>query len=177
MVKEKDNINKNNELIKITNLEKTFGKFESHKKVIFKNLNLTINKGETLAILGPNGAGKTTLLNIITGLLKQTSGKIEYVGFKSKDDFLSKTGIQFQHSDFPKGFTASQIIDLIFQFNNKKPDGKTYYKWMKEDGQKIKQKLFKTFQLEGKENRKTQTCPIPITETHIHSSHRCGHPL
>jgi len=43
---------------------------------LFKQISLTLNKGETLAILGPNGQGKSTLLSSIIGELKLKEGKI-----------------------------------------------------------------------------------------------------
>lgn len=39
------------------------------QKFLLKDLNLTVNDGEILALVGPNGSGKTTLLNIIAGLM------------------------------------------------------------------------------------------------------------
>jgi branched-chain amino acid transport system ATP-binding protein len=44
--------------------------------------NLTVGKGEIVAVIGPNGAGKTTLFNLITGALKRERGKII---FKNED--------------------------------------------------------------------------------------------
>jgi branched-chain amino acid transport system ATP-binding protein len=44
--------------------------------------NLTVGKGEIVAVIGPNGAGKTTLFNLITGALKRDRGKIV---FKNED--------------------------------------------------------------------------------------------
>ncbi len=41
-----------------------------------KNLNLTVKKGEFVAIIGPSGCGKTTILSLIAGLIKPTTGKI-----------------------------------------------------------------------------------------------------
>lgn len=136
-------------LIKIKNLSKKF-----KNKEVFKELNLNIYKNEVLAILGPNGSGKTTLLNIIIGLSKQTSGKVELVNFKNQKDFFKKLGIQFQNSDFPKGYTTNQMVDLVFQFANRKPSGISFSKWVKTDGLKLKKQLYKTFQLEGKEKTK-----------------------
>jgi branched-chain amino acid transport system ATP-binding protein len=42
--------------------------------------NLTVEKGEIVAVIGPNGAGKTTLFNLITGALKRDRGKIIFKG-------------------------------------------------------------------------------------------------
>jgi subfamily B ATP-binding cassette protein MsbA len=45
-------------------------------KLILKDINLTIKRGEKVGIVGLSGAGKTTLIEIIAGLLKPTTGKI-----------------------------------------------------------------------------------------------------
>ncbi|WOG82145.1 hypothetical protein DCAR_0101307 [Daucus carota subsp. sativus] len=45
-------------------------------QVLFKNANLTIEKGEKVAILGPNGCGKSTLLKLLMGLEKPTRGEV-----------------------------------------------------------------------------------------------------
>jgi branched-chain amino acid transport system ATP-binding protein len=42
--------------------------------------NLTVGKGEIVAVIGPNGAGKTTLFNLITGTLKRDRGRIVFRG-------------------------------------------------------------------------------------------------
>ncbi|CAI9777608.1 unnamed protein product [Fraxinus pennsylvanica] len=58
-------------VVAIKNLE--FG-FED--KVLFRNANLTIERGEKIAILGPNGCGKSTLLKLIMGLEKPCRGEV-----------------------------------------------------------------------------------------------------
>jgi ATPase subunit of ABC transporter with duplicated ATPase domains len=55
----------------IKNLEFGFG-----DKILFKNANLTIERGEKIAIIGPNGCGKSTLLKLIMGLEKPAIGEV-----------------------------------------------------------------------------------------------------
>ncbi len=45
-----------------------------------QNINVEINKGETVGIIGTNGSGKSTLLKIITGVIGPTSGEVEVAG-------------------------------------------------------------------------------------------------
>lgn len=45
-------------------------------KRALNNLNLSIEEGKVVGILGPNGSGKTTLIKILTGLLRQSKGKV-----------------------------------------------------------------------------------------------------
>lgn len=47
-------------------------------KTILSDINLTVNRGDFMAVTGPNGGGKTTLLRLILGLLAPTSGNIIY---------------------------------------------------------------------------------------------------
>jgi ABC-type sugar transport system ATPase subunit len=45
-------------------------------QTLFNKANLTIERGEKIAILGPNGCGKSTLLKLIMGLEKPTGGEV-----------------------------------------------------------------------------------------------------
>ena len=54
---------------------KNFGGFH-----VLQDIHIDLKAGKRLAVIGPNGAGKTTLINIISGVLKSTSGKIELFG-------------------------------------------------------------------------------------------------
>ena len=56
-------------IIEIKNLTKKFGNFTA-----VNNINLNIREGEIFGFLGPNGAGKTTTINMLTTLMKPTSG-------------------------------------------------------------------------------------------------------
>ena len=57
--------------LEVSNLQKSYG-----EKVVLKNINLAVSKGEVVGLLGPNGAGKTTLFYTIVGLIKANSGKV-----------------------------------------------------------------------------------------------------
>jgi ABC-type sugar transport system ATPase subunit len=57
-------------MIEVKNLSVKRGKFS------LKNLSLTINKGESLALIGPSGAGKTLFLETILGLRKPSNGSV-----------------------------------------------------------------------------------------------------
>lgn len=63
------------ELLTIRDLEKTY-----HTKTagypVLQKVNLSVNRGEFVAVMGPSGSGKTTLLNIISGFLSADSGEI-----------------------------------------------------------------------------------------------------
>lgn len=76
------------EILSISNLTKKFD-----NRVIFKDLNLSYENGQRLAIVGDNGSGKSTLLNIILGIDKDYYGnvklknniKISYLGQSSRE--------------------------------------------------------------------------------------------
>ncbi len=61
--------------VKIQGITKHFGAFEA-----LRGIDLTIQPGEFFALLGPNGAGKSTLINLLSGLIKPTSGQISIMG-------------------------------------------------------------------------------------------------
>lgn len=51
-------------------------KFLYGNRLIFNNLNLTVNSGEKIAFVGESGSGKSTLIKLLAGLLKPGGGKI-----------------------------------------------------------------------------------------------------
>lgn len=68
--------------IQIDQVHKSFGTFEA-----LKGVELTIEQGEFFALLGPNGAGKSTLINMLAGLLRPTSGKLQVMGHDVVEDY------------------------------------------------------------------------------------------
>lgn len=65
--------------IKLTNINKTFGKGLS-KVHVLHDINFEANKGELILVLGPSGSGKSTFLTITGGLQTPTSGTVELNG-------------------------------------------------------------------------------------------------
>ena len=62
--------------IEVSNLTKYYRKF-----LAVDHINFNIKKGETFGFLGPNGAGKSTTINILTGIIKPTSGTATVLGY------------------------------------------------------------------------------------------------
>jgi branched-chain amino acid transport system ATP-binding protein len=68
------------------------------KKVVLKNISMTIEEGEIVGLIGPNGAGKSTLLKVLMGILKMSQGSIQLNGTiitNRNPDLLVKSGISF----------------------------------------------------------------------------------
>jgi branched-chain amino acid transport system ATP-binding protein len=60
-------------ILQLIDLCKNFGGV-----VALDHLNIQVEKGSITSIIGPNGAGKTTIFNLITGIVKRSSGKVYY---------------------------------------------------------------------------------------------------
>lgn len=75
MNREDNKIKELNSKIRIENISKSF---DGDK--IIDNISINIEEGELVSILGPSGCGKSTIFNIIAGLLKQDSGKVDVNG-------------------------------------------------------------------------------------------------
>lgn len=59
--------------------------YERGRQPVLQDVNLTIYKGDFLAISGPNGGGKTTLLKVILRLLRPTSGQVLYLDGEGRE--------------------------------------------------------------------------------------------
>ncbi len=71
-------------ILKLTDICKDYQQGKEPVRVL-KHVNLTVEKGEYLAIMGPSGSGKTTLMNLIGCLDVPTSGSYELSGRDLKD--------------------------------------------------------------------------------------------
>ena len=66
-------------ILEIKNVSKIY-KSGNHSLTVLKDINFSIDKGETVAITGPSGSGKTTLLGLCAGLDQATTGSIKLNG-------------------------------------------------------------------------------------------------
>ena len=102
-------------LFKILNLE-----FKLKAKSILKKIDFTIEKNKHLLILGSSGCGKTTLINLMTGLLKPSSGEIFFedknyslLSDQELDNLRSENfGLIFQKLHLIKHLNIEQNISL-----------------------------------------------------------------
>ena len=85
------------------------------------DVNLTVRKGETVAIVGENGAGKTTLVRHTNGLLKPTKGSVLVDGVETRQTTAAalsrKIGIAFQNPDHQL-FSESVESEVKFAMRN-----------------------------------------------------------
>lgn len=98
-------------------------RYPDSDEFVLRHINLTIKKGEKIALVGVNGAGKTTLIKLIVHLYKPTEGKILFDGVDTSvyalSDIYHLFGIVFQ--DHPRyAFTLKEniVISDIKNSNN-----------------------------------------------------------
>lgn len=97
---------------------------------VLKNINITIDKGESVALIGTNGSGKSTLLKLMTKIIYPNKGKIKIngkltslleLGAGFHPDFSGRENIYFNSSIF--GLTRKEIdkrVDEIIEFSELK---------------------------------------------------------
>ena len=95
------------------------------KRVILRNVDISLNKGEMLGLLGSNGAGKSTFMNIVLGLLKCDFGDIFLGNTKLTNLAIherSKLGIAYlpQQTAIFRGLTVYENLLGIAQIVKKK---------------------------------------------------------
>ena len=96
--------------IVVRGLRKAYGATEA-----LAGVDLTVRRGELLAVLGPNGAGKTTLVEILEGHRSATAGEVSVLGFDPADrerDFLRRIGIVLQEEGLDPLLTVREAVEL-----------------------------------------------------------------
>lgn len=119
------------EILKVEGLSKIYGKGENKVEAL-KNVNLSINKGEFVAIVGASGSGKSTLLHLLGGLDRPSSGKVIIDGesiYDYKEEKLAifrrrKIGFVFQFFNLIPVLDVEENISLPALLDNEKVDEK-----------------------------------------------------
>ena len=104
-----------------------FKRNRKEKRVVLDHINLSINKGEVVALIGTNGSGKSTLLKLMTKIIYPNSGEITVngkltslleLGAGFHPDFSGRENIYFNASIF--GLTRKEIesrVEDIIEFS------------------------------------------------------------
>ncbi|MEA4877873.1 ABC transporter ATP-binding protein [Aminobacterium sp. MB27-C1] len=101
-------------MLKVDNLTKSFGGL-----CAVNNLSFSLNKKELLGLIGPNGAGKTTVFNLLTGVIKATSGSVTLEGknlTNKAPHVITSHGIvrTFQNLRLMKGLSLLENMKIAF---------------------------------------------------------------
>ena len=76
--------------------------------------NLSVEKGEIIAVIGPNGAGKTTLFNLITGVLRPENGKVFFKG----EDITGFPSYEVCKKGISRSFQIVNVFQRLSIFEN-----------------------------------------------------------
>lgn len=114
-------------LLEINGLTKHFGGL-----MAVMGLDIDVAEGEMVGLIGPNGAGKTTIFNLITGLLRPTSGNIVFDGSDithKKPHVVARLGIArtFQLNPLFADFTVLQNVIASFYLHPRSSLWATYF--------------------------------------------------
>ncbi|WP_026659321.1 ABC transporter ATP-binding protein [Butyrivibrio sp. AC2005] len=117
------------EILRVSDLKKTYGKGDTAVEAL-KGINLSVQKGEFIAIVGTSGSGKSTLLHMLGGLDRPTSGSVSIDGkdiFTLKDEELTifrrrKIGFVFQSFNLVPVLSVYENIVLPIELDGNIPD-------------------------------------------------------
>jgi branched-chain amino acid transport system ATP-binding protein len=96
-------------VLEVKALSKSFGGFTA-----VKSANLSVEKGEIVAVIGPNGAGKTTLFNLITGVLKPENGQVIFKG----EDITRLPSYEICKKGISRSFQVVNVFQRLSIFEN-----------------------------------------------------------
>ncbi len=96
-------------MLRVEDLHKTFDAFKA-----VNGAELTVNRGDLVAVIGPNGAGKTTLFNLITGHLRPNRGGIRF----KEHDLTRLPAHEICRKGIARSFQIANIFPRLTVFRN-----------------------------------------------------------
>lgn len=106
-----ESINTNNGMdVQLSNL--SYSNYENEFKAL-KNINLSINKGETVCVIGKNGCGKSTLAHLLSGLYSGYKGTISYNGIPQHNYEFNSLKNTIGYCFVPEDIFAGTLLDNL----------------------------------------------------------------
>jgi len=86
------------------------------RRPVLRSLDLTLARGELLAMVGTNGSGKTTLLRLLTGILRPDAGAVRFDGRPltgwRRVDLARRVAVLPQQLELPVGFRVAELVAM-----------------------------------------------------------------
>lgn len=103
-------------VVEIRGLGASYDAGGGQRRAVLRGLDLSVLRGELLALLGPNGSGKTTLLRAIAGTLRRDAGSVNLFGRGldgwSRLELARRVAVLPQSIGLPEGFRVAELVEM-----------------------------------------------------------------
>ncbi len=100
--------------VELQNVTKNYGSVQA-----LKDISLTVEPGEVIAILGPNGAGKSTSIALMLGMRRPSSGSVTLFGENPRlANHRKYIGVMLQESGVPETLKVHELVELFGRFHD-----------------------------------------------------------
>lgn len=100
--------------VELDHVTKNYGHVQA-----LKDISLTVEPGEVVAVLGPNGAGKSTSIALMLGMRRPTSGSVTLFGENPRlANHRKRIGVMLQESGVPETLRVRELVELFGRFHD-----------------------------------------------------------
>ena len=89
---------------------------DGQPREVLRSVDLTLARGDLIALVGTNGSGKTTLLRLLTGVVKPDAGVVRFDGRPlsawRRLDLARRVAVLPQQLDLPVGFRVAELVEM-----------------------------------------------------------------